>query len=291
LQGGEMRRISIIFLSVIIFFLISCEDESTSLNYEDLGTTISYTNMKSVEFTSPLKSTNEFDFEEVNEYFAETRSVINLEDIDISWAENDVYVSFYFPNTVEKNEIDAVMGFYSSVILSDKDGYYKVPHEIKSLINTPNTDNRILRIYIDDTLVIRSRHKFDKENRIIENIYFENNLMKIKQRHEITDREMDLFNCLSSDNIKTFDITKAIKPFTIFVAVDLKKILNQDTNQIIEEIKESFEKNITDETFNQLSENEIDTIIFTYYLDEKILEENKVEVKNNNNLIWSTDIW
>jgi len=286
-----MRRISIIFLSVIIFFLISCEDESTSLNYEDLGTTISYTNMKSVEFTSPLKSTNEFDFEEVNEYFAETRSVINLEDIDISWAENDVYVSFYFPNTVEKNEIDAVMGFYSSVILSDKDGYYKVPHEIKSLINTPNTDNRILRIYIDDTLVIRSRHKFDKENRIIENIYFENNLMKIKQRHEITDKEMDLFNCLSSDNIKTFDITKAIKPFTIFVAVDLKKILNQDTNQIIEEIKESFEKNITDETFNQLSENEIDTIIFTYYLDEKILEENKVEVKNNNNLIWSTDIW
>jgi len=286
-----MRRISIIFLSVIIFFLISCEDESTSLNYEDLGTTISYTNMKSVEFTSPLKSTNEFDFEEVNEYFAETRSVINLEDIDISWAENDVYVSFYFPNTVEKNEIDAVMGFYSSVILSDQGGYYKVPYDIKSLVNTPNTDNRILRIYIDDTLVIRSRHKFDKEYRIIENIYFENNLMKIKQRHEITDKEMDLFNCLSSDNIKTFDITKAIKPFTIFVAVDLKKILNQDTDQIIEEIKESFEKNITDETFNQLSENEIDTIIFTYYLDEKILEENKVEVKNNNNLIWSTDIW
>ena len=287
-----MRRIliGIILLSFIIFFFISCEDETTSLNYEDLDTKISYTNMKSVELTPPLKSTNEFDFEEVNEYFAETRSVINLQNIDISWSGNNVYVSFYFPDTVEKNEIDAVMGFYSSVILSDKGGYYKVPHEIKSLVNTPSTENRILRIYIDNTLVIRSRHKFDKDNRIIENIYFENNLIKIKQRHEITNKEIDLLNCLSSDNIKTFEITKALKPFTIFVAVDLKKKLNQDTDQVIEEIIESFEKNITDETCNQLSENEIDTIIFTYNLDGKILEENKLKVEKNN-LIWSTDIW
>jgi len=139
--------------------------------------------------------------------------------------------------------------------------------------------------------VIRSRHKFDKDNRISENIYFENNLIKIKQRHEITNKEIDFLNCLSSDNIKRFEITKAIKPFTIFVAVDFKKKLNHDTEQVIEEIIEAFEKNITDETFNQLSENEIDTIIFTYYLDEKILDENKVKVENNNNLIWSTDIW
>ncbi len=282
-----MKRINIIILVVVLSMnIISCNTEFSQLEYIDGDTIIKYSN-KMTSIDSPeLIEDDEFKSEDLIGFLSETRSLNNLENIRLFFNNDDAYLSVFFTKNASMNDVEVFMGYYSSAILSDKSSFYIIPNDLRDRINFSDFNNKILRVYIDNNLAIRTRHRFGKNFTMEDNIFFENGLFPLNQRTKIELDEIGLSSVFSSEYIEKVKAYEAFEPFKCFVQIEVKENTNLTRNEIVEYIEKQLTDELDSEKIDLLLLKDIKKLELIYRDGVEIVEVSHLTIDKNKQVNW-----
>jgi len=282
-----MKKVNMIILVVVLSMnIISCNAELSQLEYIDGDTIIKYSNKMTSIDSSELIEDDEFKSEDLIGFLSETRDLNNLENIRLYFNGDDAYLSTFFTKDASMNDIEVFMGYYSSAILSDKSSFYIIPNELKDKINFSDYNNKILRIYIDNNLIIRTRHRFGKNFILEENNFFENGLFPLSQRAKIELDEIELSSVFSSEYIEQVKAYEAFEPFKCFIQLEVKDDINLTGKEVVEHIEEQLTSELDYKKIDLLLLKDIKKIELIFRDGVEIVQVSHLTIDKNKQVNW-----
>ncbi|MBI9010698.1 MAG: hypothetical protein JEZ08_00595 [Clostridiales bacterium] len=284
-----MKQVSIIALLLLShLFLVSCGSETTLLEYKN----IDYSTNQTLETDIVKTSVEAINFKNAQASFSERRDLNHLDNLEVFWSDDILNLSFYFDDQAELDDIQKAMDFYSSIVLSDHLEEDEFAYQIHELIQPVDENKSHLRIYYDDILLLKTYHEFNENYILLENDFFENNLMTmpIKDTFKLSKAVSDKIK--SKSGIKSIRLIKAIKPFTLYVHVYIDDYNSSEFESVLKSFEQEFESEYVLEDI-KMYDNEATSFVVTYLDGDKVLKErqlsNKSLEKKWQDFYWQTD--
>lgn len=272
----KYRRIILLIFSML--FLFSCASETTILEYENIDYSTEQTSEREIIKTS-IEAIN---FKTAKESFSERRDLNHLGNLEVFWSDDILNLSFYFDNQAELDDIQKAMDYYSSIVLSDHFEEDEFTFQIHELRNSIDENKSYLRVYYDDILLLKTYHEFNEDYILLENDYFENNLMSMPIRDTFKLSKAVSNKIKTNNRIKSIKLIKAIKPFTIFVHVDVEDDNTSGFENLLKSFEQEFESEYVLEEIKMYN-NEATSFVVTYFDGGKVLKERQLSIKSNVN--------
>lgn len=245
-------KFKLIICVLLLVTLVSCQSDKLLLRYSEAEGEIQYSE-NSTEFT-PLESTKEenIDSVEIIKEFETSRSLYNLENVELFWVDEDVYIEYYFSNRASMSDVQSAIDYYNRVFINEKT-YALGPDEISMILDNKEMKKRVLKIYINEMLFIQTKYQ-EQDGISLDIAYFENHLLNYGIREEVDDvaKILNERNITKSKNIR---VTRSFKPFTYIATVTSSTSDAIEIENIIKEISETIAENI--DTLSNSSTNEL----------------------------------
>lgn len=281
-----MRSKFLVLICITSIMLVACtttSTESRTFQYKDSTKTISFNESNVIE--SPQVSNKDYvEFDELVEYLKSDRSIQSVSNAEIYWTNNDINFDLYLSDASEKNDIISCKDFFSSFAVGGSSEGYGYGGKIGKFITDSEEDisKRILRIYIDDVLFIKSSYTI-KESKIIDSSYFENILYSMTE-NSLYSTEHSTIKTSASSN---FPLYKTTDYRTIYGKL---KLSSSPSSTELEELKMSIVNDIDSKKQNLDSYNDIKRVIISISINNEINEVHQLEIVNNE-YTWSENIW
>jgi len=261
----------VIGLIILIVIIRSLKTEESFLpqEYRDKEITIEYDMNGAREVAKEEIEHEAIIFDGINDYLNNARQITSYDNLEIYWEKDDINFDFYLNGEVEKNQIVKIRDFFINFAIGgnrESIGYGGAIHYYMSK-NSDRIEDRHLRIFIDNTLVLKYRFKMYRA-RIEEKAYFENYLIDIVQRKELDIETVEFETEIKEIiKLKSESVTKAIKPYTAIIKLRIEGEFDQSLMPIV---KNTIENKLINANKEKLEQLECSEFLVFIYSDQKV---------------------
>lgn len=278
--GVDMKKIlGIISIITLILIITACENQKTIdeiFSYDDGDTHITYskefTNVKGYEGEAV-----EAKLDDLMYYLNVDRNLPNVQAARIYWSGDDISFDLYLNSDATRDEILRCKDFFTSFALEANReglGYGSAISQI-FYSNSSKFDNRIMNLYIDDILLVRSRFKL-RGAQITDYAYFENVLYGEKYLKpadiDITQIKDKLKQVYSLSNIEAF---KTLDYKTLLVKLEFNEFTSDEELSGLTSI---VMKEFIDPNKEKLGEDDYENVILCILVGEQTVYMGEIKI-------------